>query len=194
MGQYFARVIRALVVAVLGFGGGIGLMIFIAALITSRGKQASVVYAFGAALVLGFAFAVIGALVLLLTDLTSRLFAAKGHHHEIWELVQVRSLDFEGELRDLKHCCRQGLLSVPHVKSVTDADEYKIDASVGLSWRSPGEHIEVSIAAPEPGKWRATCTSRCLAAYIAFDYAKNFENVETWLKSTQACLKEVRPA
>ncbi|MFN8659826.1 MAG: hypothetical protein U0105_26060 [Candidatus Obscuribacterales bacterium] len=42
MQRYFARVVRAIIVSVLGFGGGIGLMTFIAAIVLTGKQQGAI--------------------------------------------------------------------------------------------------------------------------------------------------------
>jgi hypothetical protein len=187
MARYFARIIRAVVVSSLGFGGGIGLLTFIFILVTT-GKQGALHVALQAAIILGLGFGVFCAMLLLLSDLTSRLFAAQGFSNEIWELEQERQIEIEGTVKDARILSRKALLAVPNVKSVADEDnEYTIKASVGASWKSPGESMRVQI---EPGadenKWKVKCVSSCLSSNIAFDYGKNFENVEAWLRSMRA--------
>jgi hypothetical protein len=186
MARYFARIVRALIVSSLGFGGGVFLFVFIAVLVNT-GKQDAVPIALRSGIVFGLGFAVLSALVLLLSDLTYRLFVAKGSKSvEIWELEQEREVIVNGSIRDARSWSRQALLAVPNVKAVADDDsEYAIRASVGASWRSPGEKMQIVIAPAEAGseqRWLVKCVSACLQNNIAFDYGKNFENVESWLR------------
>jgi hypothetical protein len=191
MARYFARIIRAIIVSSLGFGGGIGLLTFIAILVTT-GKQEALGFALQTAIILGLVFGFFSALVLLLSDLTSRLFAAHGFREEIWELEQKREFEVEGALKDARILSRKALLAVPNVKAVADEDnEYAIRASVGASWKSPGEAMRVEIEpADAENRWRVKCISTCLSSNIAFDYGKNFENVEAWLRSMNGLVAE----
>lgn len=183
MARYFARIIRAVIVSSLGFGGGIGLLTFIAILVTT-GKQGALHIAFQAAIILGLGFGVFCALLLLLSDLTSRLFAAQGFRTEIWELEQERQIEVEGTIKDARILGRNALLAVPNVKAVADEDdEFSIRASVGATWKSPGERMRVIIEPASENTWRVKCISTCLSPNIAFDYGKNYENVEHWMRS-----------
>jgi hypothetical protein len=186
MARYFARIVRALIVSSLGFGGGVFLFVFIAILVNT-GKQDAVPIALRSGIIFGLGFAVLSALVLLLSDLTYRLFVAKGHKSvEIWDLEQEREVIINGSIREARSWSRQALLAVPNVKAVADDDsEYALRASVGASWRSPGEKMQIVISPIEEGseqRWLVKCVSACLQSNIAFDYGKNFENVESWLR------------
>ena len=182
--RYFARIVRAVVVSSLGFGGGIGLLCFIAVIVTSKAQNA-VPAALQAGVVWGLGFAIFYAMMLLLWDLTCRLQAAKGIEYEVWELEQQRTFSFDGSLRDARSLSRQALLAVPYIKTVTDNDDpYLISASVGPSWKSAGESMQVNIAAgANENQWSITCKSSALSPKVAFDYGKNFENVEAWMRS-----------
>src|SRR5207302_1509629 len=99
--RYFARIMRAIIVSSLGFGGGVGLLVFIAILVNT-GKQAALSVALQTGVVLGIGFGVFYAMMLFLSDLTWRLYAAKGIHEEIWELEQTRELEIDGTLKDAR--------------------------------------------------------------------------------------------
>ncbi len=183
MARYFARIIRAVIVSSLGFGGGIGLLTFIAILVTT-GKQEAVPIALQAGIIIGLGFGIFSAALLLLSDLTSRLFAAQGFKTEIWELEQEREVEVQGTIKHARILSRNALLTVPNVKAVADEDnEFGIRASVGASWKSPGENMRVHIEPASENVWRVKCISTCLATNVAFDYGKNFENVESWVRS-----------
>lgn len=189
MQRYIARIIRALIVSCLGFGGGIGLMVTIATLCLT-GNQKAFEYGLNAGLLFGgiFAFMLVG--VLLPLDLSTHLFLAKqGNRPELWELEQVRDLELEGSLKEVTALARRALLLVPNVKSVKeDAETNTIQASIGTSWRSSGEQMRVEITpvssnpdAPEAAdKWRLRCYSSSPSKNIVFDYGKNFENVDSF--------------
>jgi hypothetical protein len=182
MARYFARIVRAVIVSALGFGGGIGLLAFIIILVLT-GHQAALSYGLHAAIGIGIVFGIIVAFFLLLLDLTPRLFSVHGHEKEVWDLEQIRIFEFKGNVKELKQVTRQALLAVPNVKVVSDdGSELTMTASVGPSWRSPGEHMRVSVKPVNDSNWQITCQSRSLSDNIAFDYAKNFDNVEIWLK------------
>lgn len=182
--RYFARIVRAVVVSSLGVGGGFGLLCFIAVIVLHHGQNA-VPAALQFGIGLGLGFAVFWATMLLLWDLTCRLQASKGLTYEIWELDQTRIVQFDGSLRDARSLSRQALLAVPYIKAVADEDDqYQIRAGVGPSWKSAGENMQVVIAPRDTeNSWTITCKSSPLSSNIAFDYGKNFENVEAWVRS-----------
>lgn len=183
MQRYLARIIRAVIVSVLGVGGGIGLLAFIVLVVLRSDQFTAIDVALKSALVIGLGFGCFMAAVLLLTDLTMRLFVAQGSYEEIWELEQTRIVELEGSLKDVRRLCREALLVVPNLKSVSeDGDSPGMTAFTGNSWRSPGEQVQISIEQIDEGKWRIKCMSRCTQKNIAYDYAKNYENVESWLK------------
>lgn len=186
MSRYFARIVRALIVSLFGFGGGIGLMVLIGNVVILHNPRAFE-HALYAGVGIGTVFAVLLVGVLLPLDLTAHLFLSKGRYSEIWELEQTRELVFDGTLKDLTRNCRQALLVVPAVKSVSeDMEHLMIRALTGASWRSSGEQIEVEINPVSENSWRLRCTSKPMSHNIVFDYAKNFENVETWLARMNA--------
>lgn len=186
MQRYFARVVRAIIVSVLGFGGGIGLMTFIAAIVLTGNQSGAIMIGLVAAAGVGSVFAVIFAMVLLLSDLTPRMFHSGSNvkRDEIWELEQKREFMLHGTVRDAKRYCREALLAVPNINSIHEADETAgmIKASVGRSWRSAGEEMECHIIPRDAEYALITCSSHCITPEVQFDYAKNFENVETWLR------------
>lgn len=182
MGRYLSRILKTLLVALFGVGGGVGLMTFIALTLYSD-QQAAVEIGLQSALVVGLSFGTIIATALVLTDLTMRLSMSNGPRDEIWELEQTREVTLTGTIRDIKRHCRESLMVVPNLRSVLeDTNEHLLKASIGRSWRSPGEEVEVLITQLEEGKFKVVCTSHCVQRQVAFDYAKNFENVETWLR------------
>jgi len=186
MQRYFARIVRALVISLLGFGGGIGLMVFIIALIFGGGQHA-VQYGLQAGTIIGGIFAVMLVGVFLPLDVSAHLFLAKGHYNELWELEQTREFQFEGSLKELLSQCRNALLAVAYVKSVSeDTDNLSVKAAIGTSWRSGGEKMSVEIKPVEGNKWLLRCTSCSASTPVLFDYGKNFENVETWLREMSA--------
>ncbi len=185
MAQYVARIIRAIIVGAVGFGGGIGLMIIIIFL-TIKGDQNAFEYGVKWGLEIGMVFAVLMVAVLLPLDLYSRMFRAKGDHSQLWELEQTRELVYEGTGKEAMAACRKALLLVPYVHQVSDDTEHlTARASTGASWRSPGEDLEVEINPISENKWQVKCISRSRSKSVVFDYAKNFENVETWMRNIQ---------
>lgn len=188
--RYFARVVRALIVSSLGFGGGIGLLTFIAILVNT-GSQDALAIALRAGIVIGIGFGIVCAAVLLLSDLSSRLAIADGAYSEIWELEQKRVIEVVGTVRDARTFARQALLAIPNVKAVSDEDdELRIRASIGPTWKSPGEQLQVIITPSGEGSWSVECVSSCLSSNIAFDYGKNFENVESWSKTMRSLMAQ----
>jgi len=192
MQRYFARIVRAVIVSLFGFGGGVGLMVFIAAVVI-YGDPHPFQRAITAGVGLGLVFGIFLVCVLLPLDLTAHLFVTKGNYKEIWELEQTREVQFEGKLKDLTNICRQALLQVPAIKNVTeDFEHLMIRAATGTSWRSGGEQIEVEINPIAENQWKLRCTSRPNTSNIVFDYAKNFHNVETWSSKMESLISEHR--
>ena len=188
MTRYFARVVRALIVSSLGFGGGIFLFAFILAL--THGVVHALRYGLTAGVFFGSVFSILLVCVLLPLDLSAHVFLAKGLYKEIWELEQCRTVVAEGSLKDVFGANRQALLVVPFVTSVSDDAENMIARAVtGASWRSPGEELEVEIKRIADNKWGLRCISRCRSSRIVFDYGKNFENVETWMRELGTMIK-----
>lgn len=183
MVRYLRRILKVLFVALFGFGGGVGLMTFIALVIYSD-QHTALEMGIRSAVVIGLTFGTIIGTALVLSDLTMRLTVAGGSpKDELWELDQTRVMELAGTLKDIKQQARQALLTVPNLKSISeDEDESILRATTGKSWRSPGEMVRVEIAATSEGKFKVSCHSCCVQKQVGFDYAKNFENVETWLK------------
>jgi hypothetical protein len=189
MSRYFARVVRALVVSTLGFGGGVGLLVMIF-MLGIRHDQMAVQFGWKAGLIIGLLFAFLLVAVLLPLDLTAHLFLGKGLYKEIWELEQVRAVVVEGSLKEVLQATRQSLLLVPYVKSVSDDVEHLVTrASTGPSWRSAGEELEVELNPLKENTWKLKCTSRSRSKSVVFDYGKNFENVETWQRNLHGMLQ-----
>lgn len=194
MQRYFARIVRALIVSLLGFGGGVGLMVFVVAVVVAGDKHAFQ-HGLTAGVLIGGIFAVLLVCVLLPLDLTAHLFAAKGRYKEIWELSQTRELILSGSLKESMSRCRAGLLAVPSVKSVSDhLEARKLRASIGTSWRSHGELMEVMLEPAGESQWKAICTSQSMSQNVLFDYAKNFDNIEAWMKAVSGKTSADTPA
>ncbi len=189
MQRYFARIVRALIVSLFGFGGGVGLLVVIIMLVV-KGDQHAFEYGLKAGDFIVTVFSVLLVGVLLPLDLTAHLFLAKGRYREIWELEQTRDVTFYGTLRDAMATCRRALLVVPYVKAVfEDGDRLIVMATVGTSWRSGGEEVEVKISSTGDDKWQLRCTSRSSSGPVLFDYGKNFDNVESWLREMSSIPK-----
>lgn len=189
MSRYFARIVRALIVSTLGFGGGFGLLVMIF-MLSVRHDQMAIQFGWKAGLIVGLMFAFILVAVLLPLDLTAHLFLAKGLYKEIWELEQERDVIVEGSLKEILQATRQSLLTVSYVKTVSDDVEHLMTrASTGPSWRSGGEDLEVKFESIKENTWRLKCTSRARSKNVVFDYGKNFENVETWQRNLHGMLQ-----
>src|SRR5262249_6239263 len=136
MQRYFARIVRALIISLFGFGGGVGLLVVIVALVL-KGDQHAFEYGLKAGTLVGIVFSVLLVGVLLPLDLSAHIFLARGRYREIWELEQTREVVFLGTLKDAMASCRRALLAVPYVKAVfEDGDRLVVHATVGTSWRS----------------------------------------------------------
>ncbi|HEY9785255.1 MAG TPA: hypothetical protein V6D17_07625 [Candidatus Obscuribacterales bacterium] len=189
MGRYIARVVRAIVVGALGFGGGIGLLVIIIFLVM-KGDQSAFEYGVKWGFEIGMVFAILNVCVLLPLDLTMHLSRAKGPYKEIWELEQSRDVVFKGSIKEVMAACRKALLMVPYVHAVSDDSENLVArASTGPSWRSPGEELEVEIDPVAENQWRLRCVSRSRSKNVVYDYAKNYENVEAWQRVMNADIK-----
>lgn len=191
MQRYLARILRAVIVSVLGVGGGVGLLSFITLVVLRSDQVGAIDVGIKSALVIGLSFGCFMALLFLLTDLTMRLFVAQGRYEEIWELEQTRVVELDGTLKDIRRLCREALMVVPNLKSVAEeTDRPSMTASTGNSWRSPGERVEISFESNGDNKWKVICQSKCSQKNIAYDYAKNYENVESWLKRLTALAEQ----
>jgi hypothetical protein len=183
MARYLARILRAVIVSVLGMGGGIGLLTFIALIVLKSDQVTAIDVSIKTALVIGLCFGWFMALVLLLTDLTMRLAAAHGRYEEIWDLEQTRVVELDGTIKEIRQLCRESLLVMPNLKSVAEENfQTGMMASTGNSWRSPGEQVALTFEQLSENRWKVKCVSRCTQSNIAYDYAKNYENVESWLR------------
>jgi hypothetical protein len=199
MQRYIARIIRALIVSSLGFGGGIGLLVCIA-MLCLKGDQRAFEYGIRAGLLFGGIFAAMLVGVLLPLDLSTHLFLSKENKPELWELEQVRELVLDGSLKEVTALARRALLMVPNVKLVTeDPEKNMINASIGTSWRSSGEQMRVEITpvsdadsdtAIAANKWRLRCYSASPSKNIVFDYGKNFENVDSFERHIKRLVTE----
>ena len=184
MVHYLARVLRALAVITFGIGGGVGLFVLCVILVVNMNKSEPLAftYAWKAGLVIGLIFGVLLVAVFVPLDLFARLFLAKGVYKDIFELEQVREIRMHGTPKEILAACREALLAIPHVKSVSEDSEQMVTrALTGTSWRSPGEEIEVEMNPISEGNWIVRCLSKPKSPNAVFDYGKNFENVETWL-------------
>lgn len=186
MGPYINRICRALTVSTLGFGGGVGLLVMIIIIVTSNDPQAFN-YAWKSGLAIGAIFGILLVAVLIPLDLFARMFLAKGIYKDVFELEQVREIKMEGSSKEVLAACREALLKIPHVKSVSDDSEQMVTrAVVGTSWRSPGEEMEVEINPIAENSWMVRCSSKPKSPSALFDYGKSFENVETWISRIKA--------
>jgi len=189
MALYIKRLLRAGLVSALGFGGGVGLLIFIFALML--GGAHAINYAVKAAVFFGLLFSVMLVVVMIMLDLTVRLYIARGFTEGVWELEQTRVVEVDGTIKQIAAACRQALLSVPNVTNVTDDMENLLArAQTGASWRSPGEDLEVEINPVNESRWQVRCVSKPRSNKVLFDYGKNFENVEIWRRQLSTGLKE----
>jgi hypothetical protein len=189
MALYIRRLLRAGLVSALGFGGGVGLLVFIFAVVL--GGPHAVLQGLKAGVFFGILFSVLLVVVMMLLDVTVRLFLARGFTEGVWELEQTRVVEVEGTIKQIGMACRQALLSVPNVTNVTDDMESRLArAQTGASWRSSGEDIEVKIDPVDESRWKLSCVSKPRSANVVFDYGKNFENVEVWRRQFNVGLKE----
>ncbi|HEY9734164.1 MAG TPA: hypothetical protein V6C89_19800 [Drouetiella sp.] len=190
MQRYIARIIRAVVVCTLGFGGGAGLFFFIY-IVIFNGAPNAFELSIKAGLIVGLIFSAIIVGILLPMDLSAHLFLRKGLYREVWELEQTRDVEVDGTNKQVVSACRQALLVVPYITNVSDDTEHLITrAATGPSWRSAGEELEVEINPISATRWSLKCTSKSKGKNVLFDYGKNYENVETWRKHLIRLLAE----
>lgn len=181
MGPYINRLCKALAIITLGFGGGVGLFVMIVIICTSNDPNAFS-YAWKSGLTIGLILGVLVCAVLIPLDLFTRMFLAKGVYKDVFELEQIREVKMEGTSKEVLAACREALLKIPHVKSVSDDSEQMVTRAItGTSWRSAGEEMEVEMNPIAENSWLVRCSSKPKAATALFDYGKNFENVETWI-------------
>lgn len=167
-------------VSSLGVGGGICLFVMIVVL-TTKSEPNAFIYGLRVGLLLGGTFAVFLLAVLLPLDLSAHIFLNKGRYRQIWDLEQMREMDAEGTARQILHACRQALLVVPYITAVSDDVENMVTrGQTSVSWRSAGEDMEVEITPLDATRWHIKVLSKPRSKNIVFDYAKNFENVETF--------------
>lgn len=189
MAQYLSRLARAVLVTTCGFGGGVALLVFIF-MVVIRGEHNAALDALKAGLTLGVCFSMMLMAVMVLLDLTAKLFVAKGLSNNFWDLEQRRQIVFEGTPKQILAACRQALLCVPNITSVSeDPDGLKAKAYTGASWRSGGEELEVEILPAGERRCCVLCKSHSKSKDVVFDYGKNFENVETWRRQMDVELK-----
>lgn len=190
MGRYFARLFKAMLISAIGFGGGIGLLIMICVIIIHNGPD-KFYLAMRSGIYLGAVFGLLYVFLLLLLDLTARMYFARGQYNEVWEIQQSRELTMEGTSKQVLAACREALLAVPYVKAVTeDAENLVARATTGTSWRSPGEVIEVEVNPESENEWKVKITSKPEKKDTFFDYGKNFVNVETWFSKATTLNQE----
>lgn len=183
MQAYFIRLLRIAIVSTLGFGGGIGLLVFIF-IITTKGNEHAAEYGAIAGSLFGILFTALVFCVMMPLDLLLRSFIARGKETEYGSILdnkQIRELTLRGNNKHAHYVGRQALLAVPGVKNVHDnATIGTITASTNASWRSAGEKLEVSVKKKDSGQYILRCTSQPSMKNIVFDYGKNFDNVEIW--------------
>lgn len=188
---YLTRLAKLAITITFGFGGGIALLFFIF-MVVIRGQQDAAPGALKAGLILGIVFSWVVLSVMILLDLTAKLFIAKGLSNNFWDLEQRREIIVEGTTKQILHACRQALLIVPNATSISDdAVNLTAKALTGPSWRSPGEEITVEISPLNETQSKVRCISHSKSSKVIFDYGKNFENVETWRRQMDIELKSL---
>jgi len=185
--RYINRICKALLVSTLGFGGGVFLFVMIAIIYTHGNDKQVFMHALTSGLVIGLIGGIMYVAVLLPLDMFTRMFMAKGVYKDIFEMEQVREIRMQGTSKEVLAACREALLKIPHIKSVSDDSEQMVTrARTGSSWRSPGEEIEVEMNPVAENSWIVRCVSKPKSTSAVFDYGKNFENVETWLSKIRS--------
>jgi hypothetical protein len=182
MRRYFARILRAFIVSSIGIGGGVALLVFIAMLVLKHKD------AFQFSLCAGFSLGIVFALFLLAVflplDVAGKLFFSKMRYSDIWDIDRAQELEFKGTDKEAIILIRQALVALPHAKRVNqDTENSLVLATIGSSWRSFGEHMEIKITPIDDGSCRLCCRSEPLSSATIFDYGKNFDNVLTFLEN-----------
>lgn len=198
MQEYLRRAVFALLLASIGFGSAIGIVIYVIKAINGADLDEGT-GALKASFIAGGAFGFVLGIFMLSVDIFARIRAVsknKFQEKEIWNLEQKRSLHIHANLasfKEIQQLCRQGLLAIPQVRSVAEREIENgiiLQATVGASWRSPGEQVTVKVSPQPDNSIELTCTSCSLSPTIVFDYAKNFENVEIWSNILNSIVKE----
>lgn len=184
--NYLLRLLRIALVSTLGFGGGVGLLVFIVVM-TSKGPEHAAQYGLIAGGVIGIIFTILFFCVMMPLDLIARLFVAKGKKARdtvgLLENEQAREINLKGTSKHVHFICRQALLAIPGVNDVhDDMANGAMTASTSASWRSAGEKLEVQIRKMDAGQFNLRCISQPAMKNVVFDYGKNFDNVEVWQK------------
>jgi len=187
--NYLLRLVKIALISTFGFGGGIGMLVFII-ILTSKHDEHAAQYGLTAGVVIGLIFTVLFFCVFMPLDLLLRFFVAKnsksGETIGILEREQIRKLVLAGTSKHVHFICRQALLAIPGIKEVhDDKTNERMIAFTNASWRSAGEQIEVEIYKGEAGQFQLRCLSRPAMKNVIFDYGKNFENVEIWKKKAE---------
>ncbi len=186
MTKYILRLFRIALVSTLGFGGGIGLLVFIIVM-TSKGNEHAAGYGLTAGILFGLIFTTLFFCVMMPLDLLSRFFVARSskspENAGFLDNEQVRELTLKGTSKHVHFIGRQALLAIPGIKDVhDDMANGKMSGSTSASWRSAGERLEVQVIRKDAGQFVLRCLSEPSMRNVVFDYGKNFDNVETWKK------------
>ena len=184
--DYILRLLKIALVSTFGFGGGIGLLVFIIVM-TTKGNEHAASYGLTAGILFGLIFTTLNFCVMMPLDLLSRFFKAKGsksgESSAFLDNEQVRELVAKGTSKHVHFVGRQALLAIPGIKDVhDDMANGKMSGSTNASWRSAGEKLEVKVIKKDAGQFTLRCISQPAMRNVVFDYGKNFDNVETWKK------------
>jgi hypothetical protein len=186
MTKYFTRLLKIALVSTFGFGGGVGLLVFIIVM-TTKGNDHAAEYGLTAGIVIGVIFTVLVFCVMMPLDLLSRFFIARGKkdaaHSVLLENEQIREILVKGTSKHAHFIARQAMLAMPGIKDVhDDMGNSLISATTSASWRSAGEKIQVQVIKKDTEQYVLRCVSQPSQRNVLFDYGKNFDNVETWKK------------
>ncbi len=186
MTKYLLRIFKISLVSTFGFGGGIGLLVFIIVM-TTKGNEHAVAYGLTAGIVFGLIFTTLFFCVMMPLDVLSRFLLTKsskgGQVSGFLDSEQIRELALKGTSKHVHFVGRQALLAIPGIKDVhDDMANGRMSGSTSASWRSAGEKLEVQVIKKDAGQFILRCSSQPSMRNVVFDYGKNFDNVEIWKK------------
>ena len=192
--KYFFHILNFAIISCLGFGGGIALMRYIFLTVNNQGSLIEFFNSLKIGFFLGIVFSVFLILILFLLDISSRLFIVKdknsNNSQSIWDIEQCREIELSGSLNEVLNIARQALMEITSIRKINqDNKTQSIEAVTNVTWRSFGEIITISVESKADNTWLLKCTSKCKNKNVLFDYAKNFENVETWLNEVNLLIK-----
>lgn len=100
-----------------------------------------------------------------------------GPHAE--DVHQSRTMLIDRPVSEVAKACRDAALTIRKAQLLTKSQsETEIAVKVGMSWKSFGERINISIKSNAKGQSLVTIASTPSYSRTTLDYGKNFEDVE----------------